>query len=205
MTTEADTLQYVPDEFDGLTLKDVTPQLEKAWWRYPKLLQLYLLLLCAFLGQFTTGFDGSMLNGMQSLPQWNKEFGYPTGGRLGAMVNGVVFGVLASLFVSSQLCDKLGRRYPITIGSSLVVLGSALQAAAQTYAMFVVGRFFIGIGGGIVAVAAPQLMTECAFPSHRGKLVSLYMTQWPVVSWQFPPLYITGTTELSNSIARVIL
>lgn len=181
MATKHGNLLYSPDEFDGLVLKDVTPKLEKAWWRYPRLLQLYLLLLCAFLGQFTTGFDGSMLNGMQSLPQWNKEFGNPTGGRLGAMVNGVVFGVLFSLFFSSQLCEKLGRRYPITIGSSLVVLGSILQGAAQTYAMFVVGRFLIGIGGGTVAVAAPQLMMECAYPSHRAKLVSLYMTQWPVV------------------------
>lgn len=34
------------DEFDGLTLTDVTPKLEKWWFQYPHLLKLKLLLLC---------------------------------------------------------------------------------------------------------------------------------------------------------------
>lgn len=103
------------------------------------------------------------------------------------MVNGIVFGVLIALPFTSILCDKIGRRYPITIGTSIIIAGSVLQTAAVNYAMFVVGRFFIGFGGALVAVAAPQLMMECAYPSHRGKLVSLYMTQWPVVS--FTPIW----------------
>lgn len=169
------------ESIDGLTLKDVTPKLEKAWVQYPRLLQLNFLLLCAFLGQTATGYDGSMLNGMQALPQWEEYFGSPSGGKLGAMVNGIVFGVLIALPFSSFLCEKIGRRYPITIGTSIIIVGSTLQTAAVNYAMFVVGRFFIGFGGGLVAVASPQLMMECAYPSHRGKMVSLYMTQWPVV------------------------
>lgn len=64
-------------EFEGLTLADVTPKLEKWWFQYPSLLKLNLLLLCAFLAQFTCGFDGSMLNGMQSLPSWKASFGDP--------------------------------------------------------------------------------------------------------------------------------
>lgn len=176
----------VSDEFKGLTLVDVTPKLEKIWIKYPRLVQLNLLLLCAFLGQTATGYDGSMLNGMQALPQWREYFGSPSAGKLGAMVNGVAFGVLISLTFSSQLCEKIGRRYPITIGTSIIIVGSILQTAAVHYGMFILGRFLIGIGGGLVAVAAPQLMMECAYPSHRGKLVSLYMTQWPVVSLDYP-------------------
>lgn len=65
------------DEFQGLVLADVTPELEKWWFQYPNLLKLNLLLLCAFLAQFTCGFDGSMLNGMQSLPPWQAAFGHP--------------------------------------------------------------------------------------------------------------------------------
>lgn len=184
MSSERVTSKPLSAEFEGLTLKDVTPKLEKFWIRYPRLVQLNLLLLCAFLGQTATGYDGSMLNGMQALPQWQEYFGAPSGGRLGAMINGIVFGVLISLTFSSQLCEKIGRRLPITIGTSIIIIGSILQTAAAHYAMFVVGRFLIGIGSGLVAVAAPQLMMECAYPSQRGKLVSLYMTQWPVVSCQ---------------------
>jgi MFS family permease len=68
------------------------------------------------------------------------------------------------------------------MGTFLVVLGSALQGGAISLGMFVAGRIIIGLGTGIVAVAAPQLMTEVAYPTHRGKMVSLYMTQWVVVS-----------------------
>jgi hypothetical protein len=49
----------LPDKLEGLKLKDVTPRLEKAWWKYPILLKLNMLLLCAFLGQTTTGSIGA--------------------------------------------------------------------------------------------------------------------------------------------------
>ncbi|OBT57507.1 hypothetical protein VE04_01608 [Pseudogymnoascus sp. 24MN13] len=188
----------VSDEFKGLTLVDVTPKLEKIWIKYPRLVQLNLLLLCAFLGQTATGYDGSMLNGMQALPQWREYFGSPSAGKLGAMVNSVAFGVLISLTFSSQLCEKIGRRYPITIGTSIIIVGSILQTAAVHYGMFILGRFLIGIGGGLVAVAAPQLMMECAYPSHRGKLVSLYMTQWPV-GYLIAAWTTYGTFKLQSS------
>jgi MFS family permease len=202
MAAEHDSKNPLSGEFDGLTLKDVTPKLERIWIKYPRLVQLNLLLLCAFLGQTATGYDGSMLNGMQALPQWQAYFGSPTGGRLGAMVNGIVFGVLISLTFSSQLCEKIGRRYPITIGTSIIIIGSILQTAAVHYAMFVLGRFLIGIGGGLVAVAAPQLMMECAYPSQRGKMVSLYMTQWPVVS---PGLITMGCPVLTDRCRDISL
>lgn len=169
------------DEFEGLVLADVTPKADKWWFQHPNLRKLNFLLLCAFLAQFTCGFDGSMLNGMQSLPSWQEEFDHPDGAKLGALVNAIVFGVLASVFISSQLCEVFGRRKPITFGTALIVVGSALQAGAPNFGAFFAGRFIIGFGTGIVAVAAPQLMTECAYPTHRGKIVSLYMTQWPVV------------------------
>lgn len=33
---------------------------------------------------FTWGYDGTLLNALQSMPQWNKEFDTPTGDILGA-------------------------------------------------------------------------------------------------------------------------
>lgn len=104
-----------------------------------------------------------------------------TGADLGTLVNAINIGVLVSALISSQLCEILGRKKPITIGTALITIGSALQGGAQTLGMFIAGRVIIGLGTGIVAVAAPQLMMEAAYPTHRGKMVSLYMTQWVVV------------------------
>ena len=79
MSRPAESKQDLPDldEFEGLVLADVTPKLEKWWFQYPHLLKLNILLVCAFLTQFTCGFDASMVNGMQSLPSWQAAFGDP--------------------------------------------------------------------------------------------------------------------------------
>ncbi|KIX05709.1 uncharacterized protein Z518_03681 [Rhinocladiella mackenziei CBS 650.93] len=186
------------DSFEGLVLKDVIPKRSKPWWRDGTLIKLNSLLLCALLTQTASGFDGSMLNGMQSLPQWKRFFGEPKGTRLGAMTFGPNGGILISILVSSQLCDRYGRRYPICGGSLVVILGSILQTASVNYAMFVASRFLVGLGLGIVSVAAPPLLTEVAYPTHRGKLVSFYLVSWPLGSLM--AAWITyGTFKMSGS------
>ncbi|KAL4820353.1 general substrate transporter [Aspergillus spinulosporus] len=170
------------DTFEGLVLKDVIPDGRKPWYRDWTLLKLNTLLLCALLTQIASGYDSSMLNGMQSLPQWVSYFGQPTGTRLGAMTFGPTGGTLISVLISSQLCERFGRRYPICGGSIVIIVGGILQAAAVNYGMFVLSRFVVGFGLGIVATAAPPLLTEVAYPTHRGKLVSFYLVTWPLGS-----------------------
>ncbi|CEL11124.1 general substrate transporter [Aspergillus pseudodeflectus] len=186
------------DNFEGLALKDVIPKDRKPWWKDWTLLKLNTLLLCALITQIASGYDSSMLNGMQSLPQWQKYFGSPTGTRLGAMTFGPTGGILISVLVSSQLCEKFGRRWPICGGSIIIIFGSILQTAAINYGMFVVSRFFVGFGLGIVATAAPPLLTEVAYPTHRGKLVSFYLVTWSLGS--LIAAWITyGTFKMSGS------
>ncbi len=168
------------DDFTGLVLQDVIPKRSKPWWREASLIQLNLLLLCALLTQIASGFDASMLNGMQSLNQWTQYFGQPEGARLGAMTVGPVGGTLISILVSSQLCDRFGRRYPIFGGSLIIIFGSVIQTAAVNYGMFVAARFLVGFGLGIVSTAAPPLLSEVAYPTHRGRLVSFYQVSWPL-------------------------
>ncbi|KAK7416180.1 hypothetical protein QQX98_005377 [Neonectria punicea] len=170
------------NEFEGLALKDVIPTDRRPWYKDTTLIKLNTLLLCALLTQTATGFDASMLNGMQSLPQWQKFFGEPTGSRLGAMTFGPTGGVLISVLISSQLCDRFGRRWPICGGSLIIILGSILQTASVNYGMFVLSRFLVGFGLGIVSVAAPPLLSEVAYPTHRGILVSFYLVSWPLGS-----------------------
>ena len=170
------------DTFEGLVLRDVIPDGRRPWYRDWTLLKLNTLLLCALLTQIASGYDSSMLNGMQSLPQWVSYFGQPTGTRLGAMTFGPTGGTLISVLISSQLCERFGRRYPICGGSIVIIVGGVLQAAAVNYGMFVLSRFVVGFGLGIVATAAPPLLTEVAYPTHRGKLVSFYLVTWPLGS-----------------------
>jgi len=155
----------------GVMLKDVTPKRDKMWWSYSNLRTLNLLLLCAIITDITNGYDGSMLNGIQSVTQWQHFFGNPKGTRLGTISNGVRYGQIAALFVCAPIIQKFGRKRPIIIGSSILLIGVVLQTAAQNYSMFVVGRVLIGFGNTIQTTACPILISELAYPSQRPQMV----------------------------------
>jgi hypothetical protein len=40
------------------------------WYQQPNLRELYLLMVILFLGSSTLGYDGSLLNGLQTMTSW---------------------------------------------------------------------------------------------------------------------------------------
>ncbi|OBT61843.1 hypothetical protein VE03_08804 [Pseudogymnoascus sp. 23342-1-I1] len=69
----------------GSTLIAALPPNPKPWYRTRHLLRLNVTLLVLLVSAASVGFDGSMMNGLQTLPQWRGYFGNPNGGLLGAM------------------------------------------------------------------------------------------------------------------------
>ncbi|CAD0088179.1 unnamed protein product [Aureobasidium mustum] len=57
---------------EGLTINDVLPKLDRPWYRVPHLLHLNIVILAVLLTPTTNGYDGSMMNGVQTLPVWQK-------------------------------------------------------------------------------------------------------------------------------------
>lgn len=43
---------------------------ERPWYKQPELRKLYLMMPFLFLGSTTLGYDGSLLNGLQTMPAW---------------------------------------------------------------------------------------------------------------------------------------
>lgn len=163
-----------------LGLYETIPKLNKPWWRYPELLRLNCGLLSALLASAAVGYDSSMLNGLQAVPAWTEYFHHPKGATLGAMSNGITFGILFSLFFTFWLCEHFGRRWPLWGGSGLLIVGTVIQTASQTYSMFVVSRFIAGIGIGIISVVSLLLLAEVTYPSHRAVMTALTAVFWPV-------------------------
>jgi len=53
---------------------------------YPgRLIALNGWILLLLITSSTNGYDGSMMNGLQSLTQWDKYFHHPTGSKLGLL------------------------------------------------------------------------------------------------------------------------
>ena len=59
-----------------------------------------------------------------------------------------------------------------------MIIGVILQSAAQNIGMFIAARFLVGFGLSFASIAAPVLITELAYPTHRAPVTSLYNTTW---------------------------
>lgn len=72
----------------------------------------------------------------------------------------------------------MGRRFAIFLGCIIMLVGTALQTAAMNIGMFIAARCLIGFGLSFAGIAAPVLITELAYPTHRAPLTSLYNSSW---------------------------
>lgn len=89
----------------------------------------------------TNGYDGSMMNGLQSLETWQEYFHFPRGGTLGLFNAIQSIGGLAGLPVAPYMSDRLGRRLTIVIGCLIMILGAGIQTGSTTVGMFIGARF----------------------------------------------------------------
>jgi MFS family permease len=137
---------------------------------------LNLLLLGAICCDITNGYDGSMLNGLQILPQWQEFFGHPTSSTLGLISNGTRIGQAGAIIAIAPIIQKFGRRWPIVFGSAFLLIGIALQTAAQNLSMFVIGRVIIGFGNNLQQSASLVLLAEIAHPSQRPAVLGIMNT-----------------------------
>ncbi|KIM63728.1 hypothetical protein SCLCIDRAFT_23910 [Scleroderma citrinum Foug A] len=120
------------------------------------------------------GYDGSMMNGLQSLPQWQSAFNYPSNGVLGILNAIQSTGLLVGYPVAPYLSDGIGRRKTVFVGAVIMLAGTALQTASQSVRVFIAARFLVGFGLAIAGNPAPMLVTELAYPEYRAQMMSLY-------------------------------
>lgn len=162
----------------GKALAEVLPQTNKWWFQESHLLQLNLLLLVPLLSSSVAGYDGSLMNGLQSLKQWQAYFNHPQGATLGLVNAAQSIGSVLALPIVGWLSDKLGRKKVLLGGIIGVVVSTVVQATSTTLAQFVVSRLMVGAAGMLVVQPAPMLIAELAYPTHRGKYTSAYWTMY---------------------------
>ncbi|KAH7928914.1 hypothetical protein BV22DRAFT_164149 [Leucogyrophana mollusca] len=150
----------------------------RPWWKNKRLVLLNFWIAVLLITSSTNGFDGSMMNGLQSLTQWNVAFDYPNGPKLGLLNAIQNIGSLSAYPFSPYMSDGLGRRFSVLFGACIMIAATVVQTASQSVGMFIGARFMIGFGLTFAASAAPLLITEIAYPSQRGQLTSTYNGLW---------------------------
>ncbi|PMD22215.1 putative hexose carrier protein [Hyaloscypha hepaticicola] len=177
-----------------------------AWVPKSTIFLSFLLMTCSMVQSATTGYDGSMMNGLNILPSYTNYFVLSpatTGLNTASIFIGGFFGPLVSGIIS----DHLGRRPAIFWGSAITLVGVLLQTAAQDIAMFVIARIVLGFGAALSGIAGGVYLSE-TFPSqwrawgvgmlnnfyYVGALVAAGITlgtgQWASTwAWRAPSLF----------------
>lgn len=162
----------------------------------------------AAFGGMPFGYDTGAISGIIQMDDWVKTFGEPdhsapTGFSVSISQGSLVVHILSAgtflgaytrpqlrirpplitdaspgALVGAPAADTLGQRTGIMLTCLVFSLGVALQTAAPNVATFVAGRFFAGLGVGLVSTLVPMYQSECAPRQVRGALVACY--QWAI-------------------------
>ncbi|TAQ90061.1 hypothetical protein B7494_g1618 [Chlorociboria aeruginascens] len=114
---------------------------------------------------------------------------------------GCFLGSIITMFIG----DLLGRRRVIFLGSSIIVVGAALQASAFSLGHLIAGRVVTGLGNGMNTSTVPTWASETSKSNKRGKMVmvegamitgGICFSYWvdfgfsflepSTISWRFP-------------------
>ncbi|KAJ7513030.1 general substrate transporter [Mycena galericulata] len=150
----------------------------RKWYNNRRIIVLNAWIVLLLITSSTNGYDGSMMNGLQSLTQWETYFDHPANGKLGLLNAIQNIGGLAGYPFAPYFSDGIGRRPTVFIGALIMVIATAVQTASQSVGMFIGARFLIGFGLTFAANAAPMLVTELSYPKYRAPLTSTYNSLW---------------------------
>ncbi|KAF3801004.1 Hexose transporter HXT10 [Colletotrichum gloeosporioides] len=128
----------------------------RQWWKDSGLRELNVRLLPIFLSPVMIGYDGALIGGLLTIPQY-LGFSSKDTSLTGIMVAGYSIGGALMFWIVSLLGDVIGRRKVIMIGDVVMIATGKM-----------------GVGGIIIVCLGPVLLTELAHPRQRGSLVATY-------------------------------
>jgi sugar porter (SP) family MFS transporter len=130
------------------------------------------------------GYDTGLINGILEMPYWEESFstGYrDTGGRLAVspqeqalIVSILSAGTFIGALASPTLGDWLGRRMGLILSTWVFNFGVILQTISVSIPLFSAGRFFAGVGVGLISALVPLYQSETAPKWVRGLIVGAY-------------------------------
>ncbi|KAJ5716578.1 Sugar transporter [Penicillium malachiteum] len=175
---EAATSSMSPPEIDPLTA--ILPENAPPWYKQRHLLRLNFIIVSLVMYSSANGYDGSLMNGLEDLDQWQAFMNTPSGAWLG-WINAIYWlGCGVGYPSASWIANKYGRKPGVFVGYCFLALGTSLQTAAPNPTAFLLSRLFLGGASALFGNSVPLLINEIAYPTHRGILNSLFMSGWYV-------------------------
>ncbi|KAJ6579663.1 general substrate transporter [Mycena vulgaris] len=162
---------------------------------------LYFIVMIGFLNAVSSGFDGSLMSGINAMPQYLNYFDYASVGKSTGIVFMIyVSGNCAGALIAGPATEVYGRRGGMFLGGLFILVGSAVSVTAQSRGAFLAGRFVLGFGIAISTTAAPTWVTEIAPPQWRGRLGAMYNSCFFIGSIPATGSMV-GTSKMSSTWA----
>ncbi|KAG6046953.1 hypothetical protein E4U17_007682 [Claviceps sp. LM77 group G4] len=130
------------------------------------------------------GYDTGTISGILAMPYWQDKFstGYrnPEGhldvttNQESAIVSILSAGTFLGALLSPLMGDRIGRRLALMISCWVFNFGVILQTVSTAIPMFLAGRFFAGLGVGLISALIPLYQSETAPKWIRGAIVGSY-------------------------------
>ncbi|KAK5958514.1 Plasma membrane low glucose sensor [Knufia fluminis] len=135
------------------------------------------------------GYDTGTIGGILAMPYWRNLFstGYVnpvdneldvTSTQKSEIVSILSAGTFFGALLSAPVADFLGRRWGMIFNTGVFTLGVILQTVATAIPLFIAGRFFAGLGVGLLSATIPLYQSETAPKWIRGAIVGCY--QWAI-------------------------
>ncbi|SMQ49422.1 unnamed protein product [Zymoseptoria tritici ST99CH_1A5] len=132
------------------------------------------------------GYDQGVMGGLLTLPSFLKVFPEidtqnPPPGQtasyvsniqgitVGAYTLGCFFGAVGTIWLGNML----GRKKTIIVGSGIMIVGAAIQAASMSLTQLIISRLLTGFGNGMNTSTVPTWQSETSKSHRRGQMVMI--------------------------------
>ncbi|KAL8277863.1 hypothetical protein RQP46_009682 [Phenoliferia psychrophenolica] len=137
------------------------------WWRDPGMRTGMFHMVILYAAVYSLGYDGSLLNGLQALTPWGRDFNRPAGYDLGLISASYYLPKIPSVFILAWIADRFGRKAPIYLGSVFMLAGALLGGFCNSRTQLIGSRILLGIGTASAQLGAASLVPELAHPRLR--------------------------------------
>lgn len=75
---------------------------------------------------------------------------------------------------TAQIADRFGRRNALAAGGAITVAGNLICALADSYWLFLGGRFIAGAGAAMVITGTQIVVSDLSVRANRGRMMAVY-------------------------------
>ncbi|KAJ5531662.1 hypothetical protein N7527_005055 [Penicillium freii] len=131
------------------------------------------------------GYDTGTISGILAMKKWREMFSTGfinekdhlpdvTSSESSMIVSLLSAGTFFGALGAAPIADTVGRRWGMIIESFVFCFGVVLQTISTSIPLFVAGRFFAGLGVGLLSATIPLYQSETAPKWIRGTIVGAY-------------------------------